>query len=204
MGIKMKIIGITGSVGSGKTTVSRVFEQQFGARALITDEIAHRMMEPGTEGYKRIVGTFGNGILEESIHEYSPIDRKKLAQDVFSKPECVQKINNIIHPLVNHYVAQEIKKERERAKLSWLVIESALLIECGYEKICDELWYITADDEVRRERLKHSRGYSDEKIDSILKNQLSDQIFRETCAHILYNNGDISEIAGQIKVLLEL
>jgi dephospho-CoA kinase len=204
----MKIIGLTGSVGSGKTTVAKVMEEEFGARLLITDEIGHMFMEPGKEGYDGILEEFGEDVLGEvcgaGSGEKKKIDRKKLGAKVFGKPERMEVLNGIIHPLVNRYVAEVIEEERKKGKLRYLVIESALLIEAGYEKICDELWYVTAEDEVRRQRLKASRGYSDEKIDNILKNQLSDEIFRKKCAKVLKNNGGFDEILQEIKVLLEL
>lgn len=206
----MKIIGITGSVGSGKTTVARCLEQEFGARLLLTDEIAHMFMQPEEKGYLEIVRIFTDDILEENTswkqdaEGIRGIDRKKLGACVFGQPEKVKILNDIIHPLVNQYVARVIEEEKQRGTLSYLVIESALLIEAGYEAICDELWYVTADDKVRRERLKASRGYSDEKIDAILKNQLSDDEFRNHCAKIFINNGDAAEISRQVQVLLEL
>jgi len=70
-------------------------------------------------------------------------------------------------------------------------LEAALLIECGYDKICDELWYIYAEPSVRRERLKKARGYSDEKTGSIIKNQLPDGEYRKYCAHIIDNSGGL-------------
>lgn len=202
----MKIIGITGSVGSGKTTVAHIFEQEFGARLLITDEIGHLFMEPGAEGYQQIIDTFGMDILERKTADANsvPIDRKKLGAKVFGKPEKMKKLNKIIHPLVNQYVEDVIREEKQKGTLSYLLIESALLIEAGYENICDELWYVTADEEIRRERLRASRGYSDEKITAILKNQLSDEIFKQKCKKKIKNNGSFVEILQQIKVLLEL
>lgn len=201
----MKIIGLTGSVGSGKTVVAHVFEQEFGAKVLIADEIGHLFMEPGAKGYQQILKEFGEEILngEENVQNRR-IDRNKLAKKVFQDPFSLQKLNQIIHPLVNQYLENMIKKERKQGKLPYLLIESALLLETGYEKICDEIWYVTAEDEIRRRRLKASRGYSDEKITAILKNQLPDGIFREKCKKILENNGDIAEISQQIKLLLEI
>lgn len=202
----MKIIGLTGSVGSGKTTVAHILEQEFSARLLITDEIGHMFMQPGEKGYQEIVGIFTEEILEDAadISGQRAIDRKKLGAKVFGHPEKMELLNGIIHPLVNQYVECIICEERSRETLPYLVIESALLIEAGYEDICDELWYVAADDEIRRKRLKASRGYSDEKITAILKNQLSDEGFKKQCTKILVNNGSFVEIYQQIKVLLEL
>ena len=82
--------------------------------------------------------------------------------------------------------------------MDFLFIEAALLIECGYDKIVDELWYIYADKEVRRQRLKESRGYSDEKIDNIFKNQLSEDKFRSHCKVVIDNSGTLEDTCKQI------
>lgn len=209
---EMKIIGLTGTVGSGKTTVAHILEKEFGAKLLIMDEIGHLFMEPDTKGYQQILEVFGEDILEENLEKSSTengkekrkIDRKRLGEKVFGKKEQIEKLNKIIHPLVNQYVLDCIQKEREKGEFSYLVIESALLIEAGYHRICDELWFITVDDEIRRERLKMSRNYSDEKITAILKNQLSEEDFQKNCKKVLKNNGNLTEILQEIKVLLEL
>ncbi len=201
----MKIIGLTGSVGSGKTTVAHILEKEFGAKVLIADEIGHFFMQPNREGYQKILMEFGEDILEDTKDkENRKIDRKKLAEKVFKDISQLEALNHIIHPLVKEYLANMIARERKKGECSYLFIESALLIEAGYEKICDELWYVTAKEEIRRKRLKASRNYSDEKITSILKNQLSDEIFRKKCKKVLENNGDIAEILQQIKFLLEI
>ena len=93
-------------------------------------------------------------------------------------------------------------EEKERKKLDYLFIEAALLIENGYDKIVDELWYIYADVEVRRQRLKASRGYSDEKIDDILKGQLSDEEFRKYADFVIDNSGDENDTRRQIDLKL--
>lgn len=83
-----------------------------------------------------------------------------------------------------------------------LVLEAALLIEEGYGEICDELWYIYASEEVRRKRLKSSRGYSDEKIDSIFASQLKEAEYRRYCKEVIDNDGDIENTIASINKAL--
>jgi len=78
-----------------------------------------------------------------------------------------------------------------RASFTGLVlIEAALLIEAGYKEICDELWYVYAPEEVRRARLKANRGYTDEKVDSIMEEQASEQLFFRECDFVIYNDSE--------------
>ena len=88
--------------------------------------------------------------------------------------------------------------------MDFLFIEAALLIEDGYKKIVDELWYIFTKEEVRRERLKASRGYSDEKIDSIIASQLSEAEFRENSDFVIDNSGTMEESLLQIQKRMTL
>ena len=97
---------------------------------------------------------------------------------------------------------EEIVRAREEGETSLFLIEAALLIEDRYEEICEELWYIYADREVRRERLRASRGYSDEKITAVFESQLSDERFREHCRAVIDNSGPIEIAYRQIRDLL--
>ena len=107
-------------------------------------------------------------------------------------------MNSIVHPAVKEYVIRQQEYEKERGELSLLVLEAALLIEEHYDKICDELWYIYTSEENRRDRLKASRGYSDEKIDNIFKSQLSEEEYRKYCAVVIDNNGSVEVAFEQI------
>ena len=93
-----------------------------------------------------------------------------------------------MHPAVKDYVIQQAESERERGQLSLLVLEAALLIEEHYDEICDELWYIYTSEEVRRQRLIASRGYSDAKIDQIFASQLKEDTDRKYCKVVINNN----------------
>ena len=107
-------------------------------------------------------------------------------------------MNSVVHPAVKEYVIRQQEYEKERGELSLLVLEAALLIEEHYDKICDELWYIYTSEENRRDRLKASRGYSDEKIDNIFKSQLSEEEYRKYCAVVIDNNGSVEAAFEQI------
>lgn len=201
----MKIIGLMGGVGSGKSTVADILEKEYGAHLIITDDIAKKLSEKGGESYQMIVSYFGNEILGED----GAINRKKLSGIVFADKEKLKKLNSFTHPLVMKYVVNEIeqiKVDNEHKtieeKIPYVVIETALLIEAGYRNLCDTVWYVAVDEEIRKQRLMSSRGYSEEKIAAILKNQMSDKDFGDNCDIVLYNNGNIDDLRKEIELLM--
>lgn len=190
----MKIIGITGGVGAGKSHILDYIEEKYKARIIKTDEAAELLRTPGHSCYEKIVACLGKGILKED----NTIDKIKMAQIIFSDKEKLKVINEIMHPEVNGYVEEEIEKEQQKGEVNYFFIESALLIENHYDEICDELWYIDTKTEIRRERLKKNRGYSEEKISDIMSKQLSEEEFKKHCQYVLDNNGEKEAVFLQI------
>ena len=189
----MIILGITGAVGAGKSTIMNRLKEQYGAYTIQADQVGHLLMKKGQICYDAILKQFGREILAED----GEIDRKKLGSIVFSNRELLLKLNNIIHPAVKQYILDQVEEKRQEG-CTLFVMEAALLLEEHYDAICDDLWYIYVNDEVRRARLKADRGYSDEKITEILENQLEDGIFRERCRYVVENNGDLDQTYEQI------
>lgn len=194
----MKFIGITGGVGAGKSELLHFMEREYPVRVLLADEVAHELMEPGTECYKEIVNAFGN---EDIFQPDGTFDRIKLAKVIFSDIEKREKMNAIVHPAVKAEVLRQVELERQKGEIQAFILEAALLIEDNYHKVCDELWYIYTREDVRRSRLKASRGYSDEKIDAIFKSQLSEVVYRQYCKQVIDNNGTTDEAFAQIRVM---
>ncbi len=191
----MKFIGITGGVGAGKSAVLKYLGEKEHIRVMLADEIAHDLMKQGTTCYKQIVRAF----MHENILDCSgEFDRGKLAKVIFSSDEKRLKMNAIVHPAVKEYVKEQFALEKKRGELDFLILEAALLIEDHYDEVCDELWYIYASPEVRKERLMRTRGYSEEKVQQIFDSQLSDEIYRKKCKVTIDNNGDLSETFLQI------
>lgn len=191
----MKAIGITGGVGAGKSAVLAYLEKRPGCRVIMADRVAHQLEEPGEVCYGPLKALLGEAVLD---HE-GRIDRSRMAAKIFGDGELLQKVNGIVHPAVKAFLTEQIEEERAAGQLGFLFIEAALLIEEGYVSILDEMWYIHADEEVRRKRLKESRGYADEKIDAILKKQLPEKAFREHCDVVIENNGALEGVYAQIE-----
>lgn len=190
----MKVIGITGGVGAGKSEILAYIKEHYHCQVILADKVAHQVEEPGQKCYDELVALLGREILQED----GRIARGKMAEKIFAGQSVLARVNAIVHPAVKEFIVQEIADRKKEDKLDFLFIEAALLIEDGYEEIVDELWYIYAKEEVRRERLKASRAYSDEKINQILHKQLSEEIFRQHCRVVIDNSGRLEDAYKQI------
>ncbi len=193
----MKVLGITGGVGSGKSKVLDYLKEQYHAQICQLDEVAKELQKKGTSCYKKIVEEFGTHILGED----KELDRNKLGEIVFGNEQQRQRLNQIVHPEVKSWVRMDIQ-QKAKEKVPIYVIEAALFPEAGYETICDEFWYIYVEESVRRQRLKKSRGYSDDKITKMIYSQPSDAVFREFCHNVIDNSGDFNRTKKQIGDLL--
>jgi dephospho-CoA kinase len=198
MEIVMKVIGLTGGIGSGKSLVAKILKEKYGAYILYTDNIAKEQMEPGGASFKEVVEYFGDIILAPD----GTIDRGKLAAIIFEDQEKRLKINEITHPKVLAAVEAEINRVRAQAAVPYLVVETALMLEAGYDFICDEVWYVHTPEKVRRLRLKKERSYSDEKIDTIFANQSKEEAFRAKFTKVIENIGDIEMLEKQVDLLI--
>ena len=185
----MVFIGITGGVGSGKTAILQHLKKDPGIFVAEADRIAESLLTPGNPVFDKVVSILGKEVLKSD----GTIDRPKMAEIIFNDREKLSWINDCIHPAVKEYVLKEKEGFASKGRYRIYFLEAALLIECGYDKICDELWYIYADPLVRKRRLKENRGYSDGKTDQIMKSQLDDREYREKCSLIIDNSGSLED-----------
>lgn len=190
----MKVIGITGGIGSGKSEILSYLKEHVNCRIIIADHVAHELEIKGGVCYERILALLGKDILTAD----GEIDKTKLAAHIFADKKLLAQINAIVHPAVKEYITTEIAEERKAGRYRYLFIEAALLIEDGYEEIVDEMWYIHADEKVRRDRLKASRGYSDEKINNIMREQLPEEEFYRHCPTVIDNSKQLIHAYKQI------
>ena len=190
----MKIIGITGGVGAGKSTVLDYLREQFHAYVIQADQVGHQVMEPGEICYSQVIALFGEHILKKD----KTIDRKAVSDVVFGSEIMRQSLDAIIHPAVRQYILNQIEQQRE-AGCSLVVVEAALLLEEKYDAFCDQVWYVHTDQEIRIERLMKSRGYTREKALSIIKRQASEAFFRQNTDYMITNNGLPEETWRQIE-----
>ena len=194
----MKVIGLTGGVGTGKSTVITLAEERSYVKAVRADEIGHFAMEPGQSAYYDIITLFGDGILNED----RTINRKKVAEIVFADSEKLSALNSIIHPFVRKVIEDRIEEEKQKGDCKFFIIEAAILLETGYQEICDEIWVVITKESLRRQRLKESRGYSEEKITAIMKEQMSEEEFVKNADYIIENNESLEEVKRKLDLLL--
>ena len=191
----MRLIGITGGVGAGKSELLSFIRRHYICRICLADEAAHLVQRKGEPCWERLVELLGRGILDET----GEIHRGRMAEAIFGNPQLLEAVNAIVHPAVKDYLLEQVRQARLEGKTELFFIEAALLIEGGYKAVVDELWYIYAREEVRRARLERSRGYSPEKIRDIMDSQLSDGAFREACDFVLDNSGPLDESFARIR-----
>ena len=194
----MKIIGITGGIGSGKSYVLNIIKDTEGAYVIEADKLAHELMLPGNDAYDKIVEAFGKGILDEN----GEIDRGKLRQIVMSDEDKLKTLNGVVHPAVKSYIKDDIEDKRAE-DYRYYVIEAALLIQDGYREICDEIWFIQADEEVRIDRLIKSRGYTREVAEEFIANQPDEQYYADNSDIVIENNGSQFLLEATLDLLLD-
>ena len=191
------VLGITGGVGCGKSTLWSMLEKKKGAKVILADNLGHEVMEPGTECYEQIVALLGSSILDETGH----IKREKMAQIIYGDDEKRRQVNEIVHPSVKKEIKERIRMWQAEPLV---VVETALMFESGCDAYCDEVWGIFTDPEIRIDRLLKSRGYSREKSLSIMQKQMSYEELKQKCSHVLFNDEDPDKLWEQIKELLPI
>lgn len=196
---KPLFIGITGGIGAGKSEILRYIGKHYPCEIYLADEAAHRVKEPGTDCYGKLLALLG----EEILTADGQIDKAKMAAKIFADAGLLEKVNAVIHPAVRTYLLERLARARKRAETELFFVEAALLLECGYGEIVDEMWYIHADASVRRRRLVESRGYDSERIDNVMAKQLSEEAFRSRCDFVIDNSGSLTETFRQIDKKLE-
>lgn len=189
------VLGITGGVGCGKSTLMNLLKERYQAKVLFADELGHQAMEPGTPVYDRIRKTFG----QDLVLPDGTIDRALLADRIYEEEEKRVKLNGIIHPYVLDRIRQSLEEWREEPLVC---LETALLFETGCDRFCDAVWCVLADREIRIQRLMKSRGYSREKAEVIMEAQLSDEEWRKRCDVCIVNDGDYRRLEERLQDLL--
>ena len=196
----MKVIGVTGGVGSGKSTVLQHLKNKLRCRIILADEIAHDVKKRGKACYKALIDLLGSDILDDDLE----INKAKMSQKIFSNDTFLEKVNAIIHPAVLEEILAIIRTEKDSLEIDYLFIEAALLIEAGYRPFLDELWVIYVNEDTRIHRLSINRGYSREKSLSIIENQLSDEGYRSNADKVFDNSNQVLDTIKDIITYLKM
>ncbi len=172
-------LGITGGIGSGKTTVCRLFEL-LGIPVYYADEESKKLLDEDKEVKKQVVGIFGDSILNDAGF----IDRKKLAGIVFNNKEQLEKLNSILHPAVGLHFENWLKKQ----KSPYILKEAAILFESGAFKQVDKVLTVVAPLELKIQRTMKRDGVSKEEVETRIKLQMSDEDKIKRSDFVINNN----------------
>jgi dephospho-CoA kinase len=189
------ILGLTGSIGSGKSTVTQAFKA-LGATIICADDLAREVVLPGTAAYSEIAAHFGPDIAPPG----GPLDRPGLARRVFAHPHERQLLESFIHPRVRERELELLRQHRDDALV---VLDIPLLFETGAQEICDRTVVVTCDDAIRKERLRRGRGMTPEQVDARLAAQMPEHQKLRLADHQIDNSGELSHTLEQARQLFE-
>jgi len=185
-------VALTGGIGSGKSLVGEILEE-LGALVIDSDQLAREVIERGSPGYEEVITAFGDSILSEG-----QIDRAKLAAVVFKEVDLRKKLESIIHPLVRE-AAEKLAKNLPSGAI--LVNQIPLLVESDGAKRFDYVVTVSADEDIRRERLR-LRGLKDYEITERMAAQVADLDREKIANYILRNDGSIDELTRAVEALM--
>jgi dephospho-CoA kinase len=192
----VRVIGLTGGIGSGKSTVADILEA-LGAKVIRADSVGHEAYRPRTQGWQRVTEAFGRDILAPD----GSIDRRKLGAIVFGDAQARAQLNAIVHPLIAAEVRRRIEAHRAAGSLEPIVVEAAVLIEAGWLSLVDEVWLVVSDLGVVIDRLVKQRCLAPDEAKLRIASQLDDAE-RQRYAHVvIHNTGSIEELREQVRAL---
>ena len=188
------VIGVTGILGSGKSTVSHILKS-LGSKVIEADKVARKYLAPGASTYKRIVDYFGRGILKAN----KEIDRRKLAGVVFKDHRLLKKLNSIAHPKIG----AEIKRRIGKLKSGVIVLDAPLLIEAGLRSLVDNLIVVIIEQDELIRRLAKKRALKKKEIMERVKSKISLRKKVRMADFIIDNNGTISQTRKQVNIVMD-
>ena len=194
----MTTIGITGGIGSGKSTVTMILAE-LGAPVIDADKVGHAVYQPDGPAYPDMITAFGEGILAPD----RTIDRKKLGPIVFADPAALKRLNRIMHPTMFTGMREMIDGMRAEGERRPIVIEAAVLIEANWQPLFDEIWLVTTSKERVIARIEQERGLARESIEARIRAQLSDDERRHHATEVISNDSSIEDLRGKVTKLWE-
>jgi dephospho-CoA kinase len=190
----LKLIGLTGGAGSGKSTVAAML-RELGAAVIDADEAAHAVYEPGTPGYEAVVKEFGGDFVRDGH-----IDRARLGDLVFKDQDARRRLNEIVHPLVRDWMAERTA-EAVRGGAEVVVHDVPLIFENGLEPLYSAVAMVYVPEELQVRRLVDGRGLSEERARSIVAAQMSIEDKKRRAHHVIDNSGTLDATREQVQRL---
>lgn len=191
--MKSKIIGITGSIATGKSTVISILKK-LGYKIIDADKVAHFLMLRGNENYEKLVKFFGNSILGDDLE----IDRKKLGDLVFSDKSKLDLLNKLTHPTIFNTIYKEIKSDNEKIVFVELPLLFELLNTGNLGIEIDEKWLVYVNEDTQIQRLMNRNSFTFEEAFDRVKSQMNIEEKRKLADFIIENNKDMAYLEEQI------
>ncbi len=191
----MKIIGLTGGFGSGKSTVAR-FLAELGAVVIDADKVGHEAFETGTETWQEVVAAFGRGIIGTD----GAVDRQKLGAIVFRNPEARARLNQIMHPRIHERVKARIAEYKKKG-VEIVVVEAPLLLEVGWKPMVDEVWTTSAPEKTVLRRLREQKGLSEAQSLARIRAQITDEKRTSQADVVIDTDCTLDELKGKVEAL---
>jgi dephospho-CoA kinase len=189
----MKVIGLTGGIGSGKSTVAG-YLVELGAAVMDLDKVGHEIIKSGSRVFKKIVGEFGKDILDTRAE----IDRARLGKIVFRDPEALARLNRIVHPAIDEIIYERLAEYRRRG-VKVVVLEAAVMLEAGKAKQADEIWVTAAPEATVLRRLRERSGYSEEETKARIRSQLSDEERIKRADVVIDTDGSLDAVKARVE-----
>jgi len=190
----MLTIGLTGGIGSGKSTAAKILAE-FGAPIIDADKVAHTTYAPGGAAYDGVIAAFGNEIVAVD----RTIDRKKLGAIVFENPERLNKLTSIVWPATFKSIRAELDGLRASGEKMPVVVEAAILIEANWQPLCDEIWLVRASRQAVIERIERQRGLNPAETEARIRAQLSDDERAKHASLVIDNDGSLDALREVLK-----
>jgi dephospho-CoA kinase len=196
-GMKNLIVGLTGGIACGKTTVARVF-QTFGADVIDTDVMGHQLLKSDPAVYRQIVTAFGRRVLNDR----EEIDRPELGRIVFDNPVYLRALNKIVHPPLIRLIEGEIRQRMSAVESKIIVVDAPLLIEVDMTDTVDTVVVVYADEDVQVRRLMQ-RGLSEQDALKRIRSQMPSHEKARLADFVIETNGSLSDTARQARRVWE-
>ena len=191
----MLIIGITGNIGSGKSTVCQILAK-LGVPTIDADKLVHKAYKPHSQIWQELINVFGKNIVKVN----GEIDRQKLGQIAFSSPNALTQLNRIVHPGI-YCMVQERIGNYCRQGIETVTVEAALLIEADWTKLVDRVWVVITSDNTVYQRLTRHKEISTTHILSRLRSQMPASEKMKYANEVIYNDGDIAQLETKVTEL---
>jgi len=192
----MLTIGLTGGIGSGKSTVTKILGES-GAPIIDADKVGHAIYAPDGPAYNDVIAAFGRGILASD----GTIERTKLGPIVFADAGALKRLNSIVHPKMYARMREMVEHLRAGGERNPIVVEAAILIEANWQPLFDEIWLVTAARERVVERIERDRGLKPEQTEARIRAQLPDDERRKHSTFEITNDGTIEELRKKVTQL---